>query len=427
MRTFAQKQNQPQKPVSSSLARSNTGTSGPQHHTNPLLRVQRTIGNQAVHDCPCGGGCPKCQGEYCGHLNLQTKAVHANNSQETEALPAVHEVLRSSGRPLDPVTQTYYELRFRHDFSNVRVHTDERAAQSARALNALAYTAGHNVVFADRQYAPSTRGGQRLLAHELTHVIQQRGGDPPTQGALKVSLPGDEHELQAETAAKAFDHRLEHPATPIQSPIMIARQQPGPPTRTHSDAGYAPPPGGVVSPDVTVTPQTLNRAAAVAYGRRWANSNNPEFIATSGGGDCTEFVSQAMFAGGWSMVTTGDPVEFRRNDRWFSLRRTTLRTIVRGSTIDRSYTWAGAQNFAEFVRISGRGTQVTDPMLLEPGDVIQFRARRGGHIHHSMLVTGKTSNDLLISQNSIPLLDHPFSAVRARNDRLEDYVYWRMF
>ena len=418
MQTFAQNQNQPQKPRSTDRARSNAETSGPQH---PLLHVQRTIGNQAVQACPCGGGCPKCQDAHGGHKNLQAEAVRRNNSQETEAPPIAHEVLRSSGAPLDPITQAYYELRFGHDFSHVRVHTDERAAESADALNALAYTAGDHVVFANRQYAPSTGEGRRLLAHELTHVIQQGGGDLPAQGGLKVSRPGDQHELQAETAAKALDHPLAHPATSTQSPIMIARQDAGAPTRTYSDAGYAPPPGGVVSPDITVTPQRLNRAAAVEYARRWVFSNNPEFLATSGGSDCTDFVSQAMFAGGWGMVYTDtvNPWDYQRSDRWFSLRR--------DSRIVRSFTWAGAQNFAAFVRISGRGTQVADAMQLEPGDVIQFRARRSGHIHHSMLVTGKTSTDVLISQNSIPLLNHPFSQVRERNDRLEDYVYWHMF
>ena len=208
------------------------------------------------------------------------------------------------------------------------------------------------------------------------------------------------------------------PSALTKSPIRVARQSVNPPTQAHSDAGYAPPPGGVVSPDVTVTEQRLNKSDAVAYARRYARSGNPEFIARSGGSDCTEFVSQCMFAGGWGMVYTGDFREQRRNDRWFSLRR--------DNNIFRSFTWAGAQNFSEFVGISGRGAQVSSAMQLDPGDVIQFRARAGGHIHHSMIVTGKTANDLLISQNSIALLDHPFSQVRARNDVREDYVYWRM-
>ncbi len=92
-----------------------------------------------------------------------------------EAPGIVHDVLRSSGQPLDASTRAFMEPRFGHDFSGVRVHTDARAAESARAVNALAYTVGSNVVFGEGQYAPGSGSGQRLLAHELTHVVQQGG------------------------------------------------------------------------------------------------------------------------------------------------------------------------------------------------------------------------------------------------------------
>src|SRR5215472_11905294 len=82
----------------------------------------------------------------------------------------VHDVLSSPGQPLDAGTRSFMESRFEHDFSKVRVHTDEKAAESARTLNALAYTSGQDVVFGKRQYAPETATGQRLLAHELMHV-----------------------------------------------------------------------------------------------------------------------------------------------------------------------------------------------------------------------------------------------------------------
>jgi hypothetical protein len=89
--------------------------------------------------------------------------------------PIVHDVLHSSGQPLDTSTRGFMESRFNHDFSRVRVHTDERAAESARSLNALAYTVGHDVVFGPGQYLPMSTQGLRLIAHELTHVIQQGG------------------------------------------------------------------------------------------------------------------------------------------------------------------------------------------------------------------------------------------------------------
>ncbi len=76
-----------------------------------------------------------------------------------------------------------------HDFSRVRVHTDNKAADSARAVNALAYTVGSDIVFASGQYAPLTTGGQRLLAHELAHVIQQSAGDAPrVQRQIKIPV-----------------------------------------------------------------------------------------------------------------------------------------------------------------------------------------------------------------------------------------------
>jgi hypothetical protein len=79
----------------------------------------------------------------------------------------------SGGTPLDFASRSYFEPRFLHDFSPVRVHADSNASDSARSLNALAYTAGHDIVFAAGQYAPETAHGRRLLAHELTHVVQQ--------------------------------------------------------------------------------------------------------------------------------------------------------------------------------------------------------------------------------------------------------------
>jgi hypothetical protein len=127
--------------------------------------------------CACGqhttdqhGQCTECKKK--GQL-LQRRAVNQNGP--TVAPPIVHEVLRSSGRPLDLATRAFMEPRFGHDFSQVRVHTDARAAKSAQAINALAYTVGQNVVFGTGQYAPATMNGNRVLAHELTHVVQQKG------------------------------------------------------------------------------------------------------------------------------------------------------------------------------------------------------------------------------------------------------------
>jgi hypothetical protein len=127
---------------------------------------------------------------------LQRRA--AGESQSATAPPIVHEVLGSPGRPLAQGTREFMESRFGHDFSAVRLHTDLHAAESAGAVNALAYTVGQDVVFGAGQYQPETTAGKRLLAHELTHTIQQAAG---LQTKLEISAPGDRHEQEAEHMA----------------------------------------------------------------------------------------------------------------------------------------------------------------------------------------------------------------------------------
>lgn len=102
----------------------------------------------------------------------------------------VRDALRSTGRPLDPATRAFMEPRFGYDFSQVRVHVDEAAQQSARELNAHAYAAGRDIVFGAGRFAPGTREGRALLAHELTHVVQQQGSGAPGAQALPVASSG---------------------------------------------------------------------------------------------------------------------------------------------------------------------------------------------------------------------------------------------
>jgi hypothetical protein len=119
-------------------------------------------------------------------------------------LPIVYNILRSSGVPLDTSPHDYMEPRFGHDFGRVRVHTDARAAEAARAVSALAYTVGGDVVFGSGQYGPSTPWGQRLLAHEVTHVLQQRD----TGSAFSPSLQMDSAENASEKEAEAIANRF---------------------------------------------------------------------------------------------------------------------------------------------------------------------------------------------------------------------------
>jgi hypothetical protein len=99
-------------------------------------------------------------------------------SEQPEEVPvSVDRVLGSSGKPLDIPLRKDMESRFGHDFSQVRVHSNDAGEQSARDVNANAYTVGHNIVFGAGQFAPMTHDGRRLIAHELTHVVQQSNSD----------------------------------------------------------------------------------------------------------------------------------------------------------------------------------------------------------------------------------------------------------
>ncbi|MFS8086896.1 MAG: DUF4157 domain-containing protein, partial [Acidobacteriota bacterium] len=122
--------------------------------------------------CACngdGGDCSECK-EKSASILQRTASNHA----EPGPVPSiVHEVLRSPGQSLDAGTRAFMEPRFNQDFSGVRVHTDDQANQSARAVNAAAFTVGPNIVFSAGQYNPGSTHGQRLVAHELTHVVQQ--------------------------------------------------------------------------------------------------------------------------------------------------------------------------------------------------------------------------------------------------------------
>jgi Domain of unknown function (DUF4157) len=192
----------------------------------PAIAFTPVHGGLLQRKCACDGA-PEVVGECegCNKKRLQRKAQNSEMEARNEsAVPQiVHEVLRSPGQPLDATTRAYMESRFGHDFSRIRVHTDpsiigsdiavnqpddlheqeasrvsamvmhakdssarganfshirvhvgEVAAESARAVNARAYTVGQNIIFGEGYYSPSTFGGKQLIAHELTHAVQQR-------------------------------------------------------------------------------------------------------------------------------------------------------------------------------------------------------------------------------------------------------------
>ena len=93
----------------------------------------------------------------------------------TKNLKSHIQAIQYGGQPLSKSERAYFESRFGVDFSQVRLHNDAQAAESARALNAKAYTLGQDVVLGAGEYAPGTSEGRKLMAHELTHVVQQSG------------------------------------------------------------------------------------------------------------------------------------------------------------------------------------------------------------------------------------------------------------
>ena len=179
--------------------------------------------------CACGGT-PGPDGE-CAACRAKRLARKRDGVEASPAgvPPVVHEVLRSSGRPLDAATRAFMEPRFGHDFGRVRVHTDARAEGSARAVNALAYTVGNDIVFGTGQYAPGSAEGRRLLAHELAHVVQQGGTGGAVQPQLAVGATGDPAEVEADHVAARVT--APHPtpaagmaATLTPSPPVLRRQ-----------------------------------------------------------------------------------------------------------------------------------------------------------------------------------------------------------
>src|SRR5918992_2074617 len=163
---------------------------------NPAPVAPQVTGGVLQRKCDCGqhttagSSC-----ESCSKKQLQRSAVtHDSGGDSVPSI--VHDVLRSPGQPLDPDTRAYMEPRFGHDFSGVRLHTDSTAARSARAVNALAYTVGQDIVLGDNHYPSHSSARLGVLAHELTHTIQQ--SRPSQTGSLRIGPSDDAHEREAD-------------------------------------------------------------------------------------------------------------------------------------------------------------------------------------------------------------------------------------
>ena len=133
---------------------------------------------------------------------LQAKATSDNISKANPNLESYIQSLKGGGQPLSENDRAFFEPRFSADFSAVKVHTNSNAVHLARSVNAKAFTVGQDVIFGPGQFSPETTGGKKLLAHELTHVVQQNGGDNVRRKRAQTTLPELAHMMQPAPASR---------------------------------------------------------------------------------------------------------------------------------------------------------------------------------------------------------------------------------
>jgi hypothetical protein len=143
--------------------------------------------------------------ETCERDDAELRRKAAGASPTTEVHPAVASVLREPGAPLEPGVRRFMEERFGRDFAHIRVHHSPLADEAAAGIHARAFTFGRDIVFADGAYRPDSESGRRLLAHELTHTLQQRPRNDvhAPQAKLTVGAADDRYEREADRVADA--------------------------------------------------------------------------------------------------------------------------------------------------------------------------------------------------------------------------------
>lgn len=174
----------------------------------PVPTIQRQCAACASGGQPCSA---------CEQEEPVTVSRKAQGAIGSDAPASVGSVIRSPGQPLTASTRTFFEPRFGQNLSHVRVHMDQEAQQSARDVNALAYTVGHHVVFGADRFAPETESGRKLIAHELTHVVQQAGASRST----KMRIDPDS-QLETEPRHSELSAALS-PARAVTGSILLQR------------------------------------------------------------------------------------------------------------------------------------------------------------------------------------------------------------
>ncbi len=185
---------------------------------SPVARVRTSPAR--LQCCSCGKSAAGGECEACRRRRLQRQA--ARPGARDIAPPSVQRVLASSGQALDAATRTTLGPRLGHDLRDVRIHADAAAAESAAAVGARAWTVGTHIAFAAGAYAPRSLAGRHLLAHELTHAVQQRDA-PHTQGAVEIGPADGAAEREADAIADRIVAHADARATPTGARRSLQR------------------------------------------------------------------------------------------------------------------------------------------------------------------------------------------------------------
>lgn len=337
--------------------------------------------------CACGGPlgpsgeCEACRKKKLQHRseNLDQSSILHPPSSVLEIPPIVHEVLRSRGQPLDPQTREFMEPRFGHVFTQVRVHTDTKAAESTQAINALAYTVGQNVVFRNGAYRPETPLGKKLLAHELSHTLQQRAAESSSPAALRISQPEDATEREAEAVASKVVQEQESRVARVSCKRIARQPATGSTSAPAASAGEEP---GERRARAAKELVAKLKAAGATYqqelkGRDWNNTKIS---------DCTKFVQ-------WALESAGEPELFGRK----SATTTMMQSIIQKLQVDEKPPF-----------------RFTNP---KAGDIMMW----GGHVGIVYEVVNKKGTDYLVFAH---MGTHGASLIGKSATQAKDDVYW---
>ncbi len=321
---------------------------------------------------------------------------------------AVLSGLHSASR-LAPAQREVMEGHFRQGFGNVKIHTNGRANAVAASLGAQAFTYGDNIAFGAGRFRPETSAGKRLLAHELTHVVQQRQGLTGETVRRGIGQVGDHYEREADRSADALMRSQESNA--------------GSSGRRHL-------PAAAQRQSMAPAIQAYSGTAAASYARTWGASTNKPYGRFSN--DCTNFVSQAMLAGGWKMKTgKGYCADRKSNNVWWFKKDGCDRQWPISNT-HASHTWGGAENFYWFTKTSGRGTSAGRVSDLGVGDVLQADWDSDGNISHTMIVTKSTTKNTYLTYHTSDHTDEPFwpegknKGIKGRASSKTSWYGWKM-